>query len=359
MMRRKLRLVIGIALVVLACWAAWFLNVDADVEPGPTNCGPNVFRVLADGPSRNQQTLSIGECRTAATINILTFGVLLALGVAIASGAFGRLVGRVVRRLTRWSERRDPHTPVGEVIPLKRLPLNWRPPHIEVGSGTVRIVAPQYFGRTALTVFTSDTVVAETSSIVDADGAGVPDLDERVFEQPVFLPFLTHTGEFVRPNLVLLFRRPARVPVLRRFVDRQRDVGFSRRETRSAHGAWVDGVLLRAEDPCAAVETLARNDVEVITAPDAWLLAHRATTSDPMVVATVKQELRRAARLDRAGFGVAFALFAIGLGLEVFGGSRLDGFSVAAYVLAATVFVAHQGYAYILNRRRKADQPPT
>jgi hypothetical protein len=95
---RIVALVIGAALVGFSIWLALFANVDTDADDGPTNCGSNLFRVLADGPSRNGDVLTAGDCRTAAAINLGVVAALIITGVMFVAGGLGWFYRRNARR---------------------------------------------------------------------------------------------------------------------------------------------------------------------------------------------------------------------------------------------------------------------
>jgi hypothetical protein len=95
---RIVALLMGAAVVGLSIWLAAFANVDTDADIGPTNCGPNLFRVLANGPSQNRGVLTARDCRTAATINLGFVAALMITGVMFVAAGLGWFFRRNARR---------------------------------------------------------------------------------------------------------------------------------------------------------------------------------------------------------------------------------------------------------------------
>lgn len=122
------------------------------------------------------------------------------------------------------------------------------------------------------------------------------------------------------------------------------DLPFGYRSSRSKEGAKVDGALLRAVDPAAALERLREAGAEVTTDPTLWLAEHRTLVTDPAQrEALVAQDARfaRLSAISNSGFGgglvaliaadkvggaLATSLYALGgMGLLVAAATRLIG----------------------------------
>lgn len=144
------------------------------------------------------------------------------------------------------------------------------------------------------------------------------------------------TPAVIKPgNLLLLFDRPVRVPVLRRVVALAGNspLAFTRRETLSEQGAHIDGALLRAVDPHDARERLIRAGVTPVEEPFGWLAERREVHSDPAEVAAMltreaKRHLGRAA--SAVGYVVGWLLLVAGQWRDDF---RLAGAGVALWAV--------------------------
>jgi hypothetical protein len=93
------------------------------------------------------------------------------------------------------------------------------------------------------------------------------------------------------------------------------DLPFGYRSSRSADGARVDGVLLRAADTASAMNVLRRAGVTVTADPEGWLAAHREVITDPVARDRLLREIATADRLSNVsstGFlgGVAAVIVA-------------------------------------------------
>ena len=103
-----------------------------------------------------------------------------------------------------------------------------------------------------------------------------------VFVEATVTPYLATTTSSTPPNVGLVFRRPQRIPPLRLFG--AYNLGLSYRRSRSAAGLAVDGVMLRAQDPAAAMTTLANAGAERVGAVLPWFARYRETTTDPVAL---------------------------------------------------------------------------
>lgn len=129
--------------------------------------------------------------------------------------------------------------------------------------------------------------------VVLSAGADEPPPDPaRAFLDRVTVPYLTATTPLRAANLVVLFASPQRLP--RICVRGALTASLPVRASRSAAGAWVDGVALRSQDPVAAAAALVRAGAEGVTAPTRWLTERRPTTADPEQVALAAAAQRRA-----------------------------------------------------------------
>lgn len=68
------------------------------------------------------------------------------------------------------------------------------------------------------------------------------------------LPTVQLQGATARPNLLVVFRRPVRVPPIR--VQSGGSLGLSRRRSTSPEGLYVDGMWFALDDPHAALEQM-------------------------------------------------------------------------------------------------------
>ena len=123
------------------------------------------------------------------------------------------------------------------------------------------------------------------------------------------MPYLATTTANAPPNLQLLFRVPVRIPAVRLTGAFNLTLPF--RASRSAAGAWVDGVALRARDPGTASEQLAAGGVERTISPVRWLTDHRETTDRPAnLLETVEAHERLTSRV-RAVVTALFPVFVV------------------------------------------------
>jgi hypothetical protein len=337
------RRALGFAIAFGAFWLACFGHVDTDAPSGRSNCGPNLFKVLVNGPSKNKDILTLGACRSNAISNLVICGILLAVGVAVACGAYGRLTRRFAPPIAP--------SPGAVVVPIQRFRINWRAPFVEVTPDEVRIVMPRFFGSRPWVVPVCDVVTTDLSINDPGSDGG---LDDVVFERPVSVPYLFTTSYLRPPNLVLLFHEPQRVPPLRwsAYQDPNLDLPFTRRESRSVDGAHLDGIALRTPDTAAALEAFRGAGVEVTSSAAHWLVGHRTVSRDPADLEVARIELGRLKWLDRIGMGVP-ALLVVSVALITkLDEQRADQLVPVLLVPAGLLFGAHQFYVRIILRRR-------
>jgi hypothetical protein len=174
---------------------------------------------------------------------------------------------------------------------------------VEVAQGSLSVSLPALFGAgRPWRVPLEDAVVVDLAGLSRSDrldGSTAPaQRGPAAFRDPVTLTSLPGAG---RPDLVLLFATPQRLPALRSLAG-----AWSRlpvRASRSSDGSWSDGVALRAAEPARAVELLVHAGLAATSDPVGWILARRATTSDSAAVADAvrRDGRRRRARLATAG----------------------------------------------------------
>jgi hypothetical protein len=144
------------------------------------------------------------------------------------------------------------------------------------------------------------TVVARAVKVDDALEDGI------VWRRPPLVPAIA-TGLASRCNLTLLFAPAQRIPAVRY----GKDLPLPVMRSRSKRGLYLDGVVVSAVDPTAAVETLRRYGYDGVEDGKAWLRDHHPVTVDPRAVAATARRARRSARVDRArsAWWVLFLLF--------------------------------------------------
>ena len=129
--------------------------------------------------------------------------------------------------------------------------------------------------------------------VVQPGSADEAPADPRVaFLDPVTVPYLTATTPLRAPNLVLLFASPQRLPAVA--VRGALTAFLPARASRTAAGAWADGVALCAQDGAAAVSVLVHAGVQEVLAPTRWLTDRRGTCTDPALVGRARAAQRRA-----------------------------------------------------------------
>lgn len=140
-----------------------------------------------------------------------------------------------------------------------------RKPRIEVADGTVDVVLPSYFAKRRWCVRAEECAVTDLSTLLPVPRHSKrPPGSDAVFAMAVALPYFFTTAPISAPNLLIQFRQPQRVPALTwvAALAPNVDLPFSRRQSRSAAGAWLNGLLVRAVDPAEAVRILVAAGVE-------------------------------------------------------------------------------------------------
>jgi hypothetical protein len=130
-----------------------------------------------------------------------------------------------------------------------------------------------------------EVVVADTTYVSYGDPQ-----QGWVFRDPPRIPYAATATSRKSPNLLLLFRRPQRIPPLR--VGGAMTLGLPYRASRSP-GVDVDGVNLRAAKPRDAIGALAAAGVTRVERPTEWLRENRPITSDPAAVRALARNQRR------------------------------------------------------------------
>jgi hypothetical protein len=227
-------------------------------------------------------------------------------------------------------------------VPLRHYRLVSRQPYIELDGPVMRVRLPGIFGgRNVWTLNIADVAVVATEPS-SSDDTG----DDWVFEEPVNIPFAATTSPNVNPNLELLFKSPQRIPSLR--VSGAQSIGLPYFQSRSAAGVQIDGLGLRAEDPAAAVQTLAAAGMERVDRTGAWLRRHRHVTQDPALLQVAKANDQRQRWVGAVGMGGAALL----IGLKIFGGDNPSNWELGAVALGLLVVFGLPIWA-----RRKGARP--
>jgi hypothetical protein len=188
-------------------------------------------------------------------------------------------------------------------VQLRQVRFVTRQPYMELDGSSVRLRIPSIFGE-VWNLNAADVVVADQSTNRDDSG------DDWVFEAPVNIPYAATTHPAFKPNLMLLFKTPQRIPSLRFFG--AQTIGLSQPDSRSAAGIHIDGLELRARDPHDAVETLAAAGLERVDRPNAWLRDHRRVTQDPSLMHLARTTGRRRQRGAVSGSQVGADGMAVG-----------------------------------------------
>lgn len=173
-------------------------------------------------------------------------------------------------------------------VQLRQVRFVTRQPYMELDGSSVRLRIPSIFGEVWNLNAADVVVVADQSANRDDSG------DDWVFEAPVNIPYAATTHLAFKPNLMLLFKTPQRIPSLRFFG--AQTIGLSQPDSRSAAGIHIDGLELRARDPHDAVETLAAAGLERVDRPNAWLRDHRRVTQDQSLMHLARTTGRRRQR---------------------------------------------------------------
>jgi hypothetical protein len=161
-----------------------------------------------------------------------------------------------------------------------------RAPYLELAAGAVSLRLPSLFGGTQRwDVPVEEVVVVDTRQVAADDPQ-----DGWVFRDPLRIPYAATTSPNMKPNLVLLFSQPQRIPRLR--MGGAMTLGLRYRASRRS-GVNLDGVRLRAKSPGDAIDALAAAGVARVERPTAWLREHRSITNDPGAIQAVARRRRR------------------------------------------------------------------
>lgn len=192
------------------------------------------------------------------------------------------------------------------LVRLKTYRLAPRKARLDCVGGELVLRLPTYFGRRAWRVPMTEVNVVDLSS-----PQTVVQRTEDVYAEPVSVPYLFTTGPNTRPTTMLLFTTPQRVPPLRLVtaIAPNTPLPFGYRASRSATGARLDGVLLRAVDPADAAARLVMAGARRVDDPIGWLRAHREVVADPAKAAAIASSTKRAGTLGK----VAAALMLVTL----------------------------------------------
>ncbi len=195
---------------------------------------------------------------------------------------------------------------VSATVPLRRYRLISRACGLDVDPDDLVLLLPGVFGAKRLWRLPLDSVGVVASG--RAREVSQDPQRQRVFVDPVTIAYLATTTPIAPPNLELLFKAPERLPPIT--LRGAFNVFLPYLASRSAAGAWVDGVALRARDPQGAVAALVRAGAEEVASPTRWLTEHRRTSTDPAQVARVEAADRRAAWAPRLSTAL-FMLFLV------------------------------------------------
>jgi hypothetical protein len=246
-----------------------------------------------------------------------------------------------------WDDESDEaEEPLQEsrLVEIKSFRFAWRKPRLEVVRGHVVLTLTSHFSE---------------PWVIDADDVGAVDLtrsDYDLDDAPDALetPFLQTTGNFGVPTLLLLFKTPQRVPPVRWIMalGGNNGVPWGYRPSRSAEGAWADGIQLRASDPAAAVRAVTAAGGSAPRTPMAWLREERPELWSDALVAAIRATSHRRRNVGIAG-GV---LFAIGMGLLLITPDSASGWAFAGEAVIFIPGVALMFGSGFIGRRGSA--PP-
>lgn len=215
-------------------------------------------------------------------------------------------------------------------IPLRAYWFVPRKPWLAVDGTDLVVRVPGWWGGRTWRAPLAGGAVADLDMVVDPG-----EVEPGYYEEPVVTPYLATTSMVSTPNVAVVFRDPVPVPHLRLLAWDQRRAEIPKRPARGDRpaGRYVDGVMVRAAEPHAAVEALVAAGAERTTDPDGWLRDRRAAVTDPALVA----ELDRAGRSVTRGAVVCWVLMALGV-LTLVAGEPL--LADAAEPVGAAVFGA-------------------
>ncbi|QKG24754.1 SIMPL domain-containing protein [Actinomadura verrucosospora] len=172
-----------------------------------------------------------------------------------------------------------------------------RKAYLRGSGGELALRLPAYFGRRLWRVPMAEVNVVDLTSprtVVQKIG--------DVYAEPVVTPYLPTTGPLTRPTTLLLFTTPQRVPPLRWLaaIAPNSSLPFGYRASRSAKGARLDGVFLRAADPGDAADRLVAAGAQRVDDPALWLREHRKRVADPVRADAIALSEKRARAIGTA-----------------------------------------------------------
>lgn len=187
------------------------------------------------------------------------------------------------------------------VVGLPGRELDGGPQRIEVEGGMLRILLRAFDGPFVVPL-------ADVAAVSDRRVAG-----DVALRREAVVPFAQLQGGPAGANLVLVFRRPTRVPGVR--VQSGGSLGLSRRRSHSEAGLFVDGMRFAVEDPAAAIAALAGAGIRPV--PDATHALQQVIGTDPSAPGESERRRRRsrwvAALLTMSFLGLVLMLLAGGL----------------------------------------------
>jgi hypothetical protein len=246
-------------------------------------------------------------------------------------------------------------------MPKTRLALKsyWytrRKPYLELTDDVATLRAPAWF-RGNWAIATSELGVVDLKD----DRVKFGDANKAVIASGVLIPYLFTTGPLTNPTTCLLFRSPQRVPpvALAGAIAPNSALGVGYRESRSEHGATLDGCLLRFDDGTEAHRALIRAGAEAVLDPVAWLSEHRR-----VAYGKEAEDIKRQGRWLVWMMRSRFAFIALMLGASALMGERaadsnfgfalIMGLLLAAFVVPAiAVRIDRRGRREELNRRKR------
>lgn len=191
-------------------------------------------------------------------------------------------------------------------VPLRSYRFAPRKAWLAVDGADVVVRVPGWWGGKTWRAPLAGSAVADLD-LVDAAGGIVA----GYFEEPVFTPYVHSTNQLTDPNVGLVFATPVPVPNLRLLVRDGLGDEIPKRPATGERpaGRYVDGIMVRAVDPRAAVEALVAAGAERTADPDGWLRARRAAVNEPEVVAQIERRHRAVDRVTN----VCLVLMGVGV----------------------------------------------
>ena len=156
-----------------------------------------------------------------------------------------------------------------------------------------------------------------------------------MLRDPVRLPYLFTTGPSARPTTGIVFKQPQRVPPIRALAAwaPNTDIPVGVFDSRSKRGAYLDGALLRFEEPAAAEAILLRAGATSAGDLTAWFERYRTVVSDPRQRAEIVRRQGMITWLTRS----VYPLLALPILMGILSKRGSYSFVVGAAVAAITV----------------------